>query len=143
MTHWDSGNAAARTVHLNNQYWAVALEGSGIGVWEWDVTANRVVRSSEWNALFGYAEGAVGNSFDEWCALIHPDDRLEARAALQQLVQGGIPGVLLIIGCGARMGPTNGSIHEERLFHELKMVHPSVSLAPIGILQSRSNLSRG
>lgn len=89
MTHWDSGNAAARTVHLNNQYWAVALEGSGIGVWEWDVTANRVVRSSEWNALFGYAEGAVGNSFDEWCALIHPDDRLEARAALQQLVQGG------------------------------------------------------
>ena len=91
MTHWNSGHATARTVDLNNQYWAFALEGSGTGVWEWDVTANSVVRSNEWNALFGYAEGAVGNSFDEWCALIHREDRLEARAALQQLVQGGNP----------------------------------------------------
>ena len=91
MTHSNSDDAVARTLRLNNQYWAFALEGSGIGVWEWDVTANRVVRSNEWNALFGYAEGAVGNSFDEWCALIHSDDQSEARAALQQLVQGGNP----------------------------------------------------
>ncbi len=91
MTHSNSDDAAARRIHLNNQYWAFALEGSGIGVWEWDVTANRVVRSNEWNALFGYAEGAVGNSFDEWCALIHRDDRSEALATLQQFVQGENP----------------------------------------------------
>ncbi|MFZ3013646.1 MAG: PAS domain-containing protein, partial [Nitrospira sp.] len=91
MTHSNSDDATARMVHLNNQYWAFALEGSGIGVWEWDVTANRVVRSNEWNALFGYAEGDVGNSFDEWCALIHLDDRSRAQAALQQLIQGANP----------------------------------------------------
>jgi PAS domain S-box-containing protein len=91
MTHSNSADKAARTVRLNNQYWAFALEGSGIGVWEWDVTANNVARSNEWNSLFGYAEGAVGSSFDEWCALIHSDDRSEARAALQQLVQGENP----------------------------------------------------
>jgi two-component system sensor histidine kinase/response regulator len=91
MTHSNSGDAAARGIHLNDQYWAFALEGSGMGVWEWNVTANRVVRSNEWNALFGYAEDDTGISFDEWCALIHSDDRLRAQAALQQLIQGANP----------------------------------------------------
>jgi len=89
MTHSNSDDEAARALRFNNQCWAFALEGIGIGMWEWDVTANRVVRSNEWNVLFGYAEGDVGNSFDEWCALIHVDDRLNALATLQQFVQGG------------------------------------------------------
>jgi PAS domain S-box-containing protein len=74
---------------LKDEYWAFTLNDIGIGVWEWDVAANRVVRSNEWNDLFGYVEGDVGNSFDEWCALIHSDDRSYARAALQRLVQDG------------------------------------------------------
>ncbi|MBI5672821.1 MAG: PAS domain S-box protein [Nitrospirae bacterium] len=89
MTDSNADTAAERTLRLNNEYWALALKDIGIGVWEWDVTANRVVRSNEWNALFGYAEGDVGNSFDEWCVLIHSDDRSKAQAALQRLIQGG------------------------------------------------------
>jgi PAS domain S-box-containing protein len=91
MTDGNADEAARRTLPINNAYWAFALEGSGIGLWDWDVTTNRIVCSNGWNDLFGYTQGDVGDRFDNWCSLIHSNDRSKAQAAMQRLVQGESP----------------------------------------------------
>ncbi|MGQ0555655.1 MAG: response regulator [Nitrospiraceae bacterium] len=91
MTDWNADETATRTSPINDGYWSFALEGNSIGLWDWNVITNRVVCSTSWKELFGYTQDEVGDSFEEWCALIHSDDRSNAQAALQQLVQGGNP----------------------------------------------------
>ena len=74
-------------MRLNDEYWTCALEGTGIRLWEWEVPTNRIIYSHGWNDLFGYSQGDRRNGFDEWCSLIHPDDRLRALADRQRHFQ--------------------------------------------------------
>ncbi|MBH0201953.1 MAG: PAS domain-containing protein [Nitrospira sp.] len=80
-----------RSLHISDELWAFALEGNSIGLWDWNVTTNRVVCSDGWNDLFGYTPGDAGDHFDEWCSLIHSDDLSKAQVAMQRLVQGESP----------------------------------------------------
>ena len=80
MNHSNSDETTAQPLRTTAEFWASALERSGIGLWDWDVITNRILFSNGWNDLFGYSQGDVGDCFDEWCSLIHPDDRSRALA---------------------------------------------------------------
>lgn len=54
--------------------WQFALEGAGDGVWDWDLRAGRIYFSARWKAMLGYAEGEIGDVFQEWQSRIHGDD---------------------------------------------------------------------
>jgi len=62
--------------------WKFAIEGSGGGVWDWDVANEKVAYSKRWKQLLGYAEDEVGDSLDEWNKRIHPGDKADALAAV-------------------------------------------------------------
>ncbi len=51
-----------------------ALQASGTGLWDWNTKTNEVVLSREWKAQLGYGETELSNSFENWQALLHPDD---------------------------------------------------------------------
>lgn len=72
-----------------------ALQGTGIGLWDWDVPTSRVVFSPEWKTLFGYAQEDVSHGFDEWVMRIHPQDLVHTHAALQEYAQGKEPALTL------------------------------------------------
>ena len=91
MTNGNEDEAASRTVPINDGYWAFAMEGSGVGLWDWDATTNKVVFSNEWKAMFGYAQDEVGTGLEEWIARVHPDDRSQALAEIQRSFQGELP----------------------------------------------------
>ena len=55
--------------------WQFALEGSGDGVWDWDLQTNQAYFSQQWKAILGYADGELSNSVEEWHSRIHPDDK--------------------------------------------------------------------
>ncbi len=76
---------------IGDDCWAVAFEGSGIGLWDWNVAINKIVVSNGWKDLFGYAQSEVSDDFNEWSSLIHPVDRSTALANIQRYVQDGIP----------------------------------------------------
>ncbi|MBH0209567.1 MAG: PAS domain-containing protein, partial [Nitrospira sp.] len=76
---------------MSDEHWGFVFEGSGIGVWEWDVTTNRVLFSHGWKDLFGYAQDKAGGSLDECAIPFHPDDRPKFKEALQQCIQGETP----------------------------------------------------
>lgn len=79
------------TIPIGTDPWAFVFDDNGVGLWEWDITTNRLVLSKGWKDLFGYAKDEVGDNFNEWSSLIHPDDRSTAMAHIQRSVQGEIP----------------------------------------------------
>ena len=68
--------------------WQFALEGTGDGVWDWNVQTNTVFFSRQWKSMLGYAEHEVGDRIQEWADRIHPDDKAECYAELDKYFNG-------------------------------------------------------
>lgn len=71
--------------------WKFATEGSGDGLWDWDITNNKVLFSSNWKKMLGYSDHEISNSLDEWKRLVHPDDWQDTMTKVQQHLEGKIP----------------------------------------------------
>jgi PAS domain S-box-containing protein len=57
------------------QRWKFALESSGFGVWDWDLTRNTIFRSSQFKMMLGYGAGEpMDGAAIGWQAMIHPED---------------------------------------------------------------------
>jgi PAS domain S-box-containing protein len=70
----------------------VALDGSGVGLWDWDVVNGRSIQSQMHNRVLGYEDSEpLGKTYDELFARIHPDDAQEARAKVDQHFRNETP----------------------------------------------------
>ena len=65
-----------------------AIEGSGDGLWDWNLENNIVYFSGRWKEMLGYAESDIGNSFSEWESRVHPDDKTQVVASFLAFVSG-------------------------------------------------------
>ena len=83
--------AHAREVRESEQRWLAALEGSNLGVWDWDVEAGTVLFSRLWKEMLGYSEAEIGNSLDEWEKRVHPDDLALTLEKVQACFDGTVP----------------------------------------------------
>ncbi len=52
----------------------LALEASGDGWWEWDISAGTFTLSTQWLKMLGYEEGELPGNMSVWRRLTHPDD---------------------------------------------------------------------
>jgi PAS domain S-box-containing protein len=68
--------------------WKFAIEGSGDGLWDWDVSSGTVYFSARWKEMIGYADDEIGDGVTEWETRIHPDDRTETFAAVAAYLEG-------------------------------------------------------
>jgi len=78
-------------LRISNERWKLAIEGTGDGVWDWDMQSGKVVYSARWKQLIGYVEHEIGDSVDEWRNRLHPDDAQSASAMLQDCLAGKVP----------------------------------------------------
>jgi PAS domain S-box-containing protein len=69
----------------------LALRGTDIGVWEWDLSTNQLYYSPHWKQLLGYAEDEIGNHYDDWFNLLHPGDRERAVATIRDFLEARRP----------------------------------------------------
>ena len=58
----------------------LAARGSGDGLFDWDLTTQRVSYSESLAALFGFAPDEFGDTPDQWFARVHTDDLARLRA---------------------------------------------------------------
>jgi len=66
-----------------------ALDGSGVGLWEWDIVSGRSSHSQINNRILGYEDSEeLGSTFEELTARIHPDDAVEMRAQVARHLRG-------------------------------------------------------
>ncbi|HEY0843214.1 putative bifunctional diguanylate cyclase/phosphodiesterase [Methylotenera sp.] len=63
-----------QSLQASEERWKFALEGSGDGVWDWDLPSDHVFRSSRWSQIYGYAENEIAPTATAGRELVHPDD---------------------------------------------------------------------
>ena len=71
--------------------WKFAVEGSGDGLWDWDVAKGSVFFSKCWKEMLGYGVNEVGNGLSEWEKRIHPDDKSATLATVGDYLDGKTP----------------------------------------------------
>ncbi|MBW4482004.1 MAG: EAL domain-containing protein [Tildeniella torsiva UHER 1998/13D] len=70
----------------------LAIDGSGIGIWDWQVQTGEVWASDRCAALIGYAPGDLAPArIDTWQRFVHPDDWSRKKVALQRHFEGETP----------------------------------------------------
>ena len=62
-------------LRASEERFALVVEGSGVGIWDWNVRTGKVYYSPRWKTLFGYEEDEVGDGFEDWTRLLDPDER--------------------------------------------------------------------
>jgi len=71
--------------------WKFAIEGTGDGLWDWDIASNHVYFSKSWKKMLGYNEGEISNSLSEWEKIIHPEDLAKTMACVHDHLDGKTP----------------------------------------------------
>jgi len=54
--------------------WKFAVDGSGDGLWDWNVKEGTVYFSPQWKKMLGFEEDEIQASLEEWKKRVHPDD---------------------------------------------------------------------
>jgi diguanylate cyclase (GGDEF)-like protein/PAS domain S-box-containing protein len=58
----------------SEERYAVAVQATNDGIWDWDLAGETMHFSDRWKALLGYAEAFASDRPDAWFDLVHPDD---------------------------------------------------------------------
>ncbi|TCT19309.1 putative bifunctional diguanylate cyclase/phosphodiesterase [Thiobaca trueperi] len=80
-----------RLIQINERRLRFALDGTGQGLWDWDMEIDQVFYSRHWKTMLGYAESEIGLSIEEWKNRVHPDDRPAVIATLKRYLDGESP----------------------------------------------------
>jgi PAS domain S-box-containing protein len=67
----------------------LAVQGSNIGIFEWDIERGRMRLSPQFKALLGDEPGESPYERGTWLARVHPEDRDRAAAAIEACLGGG------------------------------------------------------
>jgi PAS domain S-box-containing protein len=68
--------------------WKFAVDGSGDGLWDWNLCEDTIFFSSRWKTMLGFNEEDIGNSLDSWKELVHPEDIENTLQEVNHYLQG-------------------------------------------------------
>ncbi|MGF1643130.1 MAG: PAS domain S-box protein [Thiotrichales bacterium] len=68
--------------------WQFAVEGSDLGMWDWEVATGRVFFSIRWKTMLGYAVEEIADRLGEWSERVHPDDLSAVKAQIELHMRG-------------------------------------------------------
>lgn len=71
--------------------YALAVQGTNDGIWDWDVGADTSYLSPRWKKLLGFADDELPNVPDSFFGRIHPEDAKRAEAAVHAHLQQRVP----------------------------------------------------
>ncbi len=67
----------------------LGLQAARMGTWDWNILENRIIWSSNMEALFGLAPGEFDGSYEQFVARLHPDDRDRVLDAINAAIATG------------------------------------------------------
>jgi PAS domain S-box-containing protein len=74
--------------------WKFAIEGSGDGLWDWNVPENSLFVSERWKEMLGYQGDEMASALAEWSNLdgwskrVHPDDLAQVILDVRSCLDG-------------------------------------------------------
>jgi PAS domain S-box-containing protein len=72
----------------SQQRLALARESAHIGIWDWDVVANKLVWDAQMYELYGIREQDFSGAYEAWQKGLHPEDRERGDAAIHAALDG-------------------------------------------------------
>jgi PAS domain S-box-containing protein len=84
----DRRKRAEEALKESDARFALALEGTGAGLWDWDMVNDTVYFSPLWKQMLGYEDREIENDFSGWKNLWHPDDVERIERALTDHLEG-------------------------------------------------------
>lgn len=71
--------------------WQFAIEGSGDGLWDWNVQENTIFYSRRWKEMLGFSDDEISNAFYEWKNRVYPADFAQVIANVNAHLDGNTP----------------------------------------------------
>ena len=84
-------NERARDLARTQERLGLALDGSNLALWDWDLRSGRVFLSDRWNVILGGTVRQSITTVERLAAITHPDDVPNVGLAVRQMVKGLIP----------------------------------------------------
>lgn len=78
---------AERELFKTKERLALVIEGSCVGIWDWDLTNNTLYFSPIWKAQLGYEDFELTDCYETWEKLIHPDDLMKCIITLKYFLK--------------------------------------------------------
>ncbi|MDP2156742.1 MAG: EAL domain-containing protein, partial [Nitrospirota bacterium] len=75
----------------SEERYALAAQGANDGLWDWDITNNRIYYSPRWKMMLGGSESDINDSPEEWFGRVHPDDRKKLDSQFAAHMLGNTP----------------------------------------------------
>lgn len=120
----------------SEERWKYALEGSGQGVWDWNMVTDEVFFSSSWKSMLGFADDGITGHISEWDKRVHPDDRMEVRGRLEGHLNGNTPGYI----CEHRVLCKDGSF--KWVLDKGKIIKRDEQGRPLRMIGTHTDISR-
>ena len=79
---------AEEELRESEERFTLAIEGTGAGLWDWDMVQNQVLYSARWKRMLGYEVHEVEDTFSGWKNLWHPEDCANIEKALDDHLAG-------------------------------------------------------
>lgn len=77
---------AAEVLRISEERLAYVIEGTGAGIWDWNVSTGEVVFNERWAEIAGYTLAELSPlSIQTWLDLVHPDDLVRSNEQLAEI----------------------------------------------------------
>lgn len=81
-------NKNKESLLLQKERLEMAIEGSGDGVWDWDMKSDKIFYSKTWKRIMGYSEDDRPSVLSSWLNLVHSRDMALVNEQLKNHLDG-------------------------------------------------------
>ena len=78
-----------KRLHESEEKFALVMEASEIGYWDWNLETDVVHLSRRWKEMLGYRYDEIESSLDTWSTLVDDDGRVRTMALIDACLKGG------------------------------------------------------
>ena len=75
---------AEEALQQSDERFNLAMRATNDGLYDWDITNNRIYYSPAWKGMLGYQEHELDNKYQTWEQLMHPDDLESTNQLLEE-----------------------------------------------------------
>jgi len=75
-------------LHRSEERYELAVRGANDGIWDWDLTTDRIYYSPRWKSMLGYEDGQIGDRPLEWFNRVSPLDVDRVKAEVSAHLAG-------------------------------------------------------
>lgn len=86
LHHQKSNLEREKILEEKRNQFETALQGSEIGLWDWNLKTNECYFSATWRHILGHTQESIHNLSTEWFTRVHPEDIDHLRAAISDYI---------------------------------------------------------